>query len=248
MNYLDEEEYFLEDARIVFKEYFLNIEKLVLKYKKIDSLEKKREFLRVVSLYNYLVKNINYSGSKRFDQVLEYASTTHKFITIIAIIESLDKTEKYIDLYEWLIKERKLPLTEDNAKEYYKEYKEKYGSRKSIIHFFASLDDEDKSYLQESITPLIKDARLISTNKNQASIEEISKLLYQIRSDFIHNATVVTDFSIDSTFVLRNKKHFLFEFPLHNFCMIFELGILKFFNIEPDKKPVFSFDYGFKHN
>lgn len=248
MDYLKEENYFLEDVRIVFRSYFSNIEDLIIKYRKIDSPEKKNEFLRVVSRYNYLIKDIHYSSSERFGPQIEYVSTTHKFITIIALIESLYKTENYIDFYEWLNKEQKFPLTYENAKQNYEIYKEEYGSRKSVNHFFSYLNDDVKNFIQESITQLNATSQLNTAEDYKSSISDLSNLLYQIRSDFIHNAEVVVEFSDVSTFVRRRKKNYLFKFPLSKLCMVFELGILKYFNIEPEKKPILSLGFGFKQS
>ncbi|PKN96795.1 MAG: hypothetical protein CVU43_18845 [Chloroflexi bacterium HGW-Chloroflexi-5] len=232
MDYLKHEEFFLEEAWAVYESYFLNKSDFIVKYNEINSLENKSEFLRVISRYHYLVKDLTYSSLKSHGLELDFVSATHKFITIIALIESLYHEAKHIDFYEWLMRGNTFPLSKEELKKEYKKYKDEFGSRKSIIHFFSSLDSDIITYIQESITLLnFKNASL----NDKSSIEQLSNLLYQIRSDFIHNAELVVELSDVSTIAKRNEKPYLFELSLLSFCKIFELGVLKFFNIKPDK-------------
>ncbi|MHB8086670.1 MAG: hypothetical protein ACYDH2_00325 [Anaerolineaceae bacterium] len=235
MDYLKYEEFFLEEAWTVYELYFSNKDNFLFKYNEIDSLENRSEFLRVISRYHYLVKDLSYSSLKSHGLELEFVSVTHKFITIIALIESLYHEDKYIDFYEWLMRENSFSITKDDLKNAYKNYKKEFGSRKSVIHFFSSLESDIISYIQESITLLSIKSDSIN---DKTSIEDLSKLLYQIRSDFIHNAELVVELSEVSTLSKRNKKPYLFEISLSTFCKVFELGVLNFFNIKPEKNPL----------
>lgn len=245
MNYLNEEEYFLDEAWVVYGSYFSNKENLIIKYREIKSSENKQEFLRVVSRYNYLVKDINYSSSKKINHDLNYVSDTHKFITIIALIESLLHDEEYEDFYQWLMGKDEFPLMKTEITKSYDDYKKVYGSRRSVKEFFTSLDNDAQTYIKKAIIPLKQSKTNDNSFEDTTAIDKLASLLYQIRSDFIHNAEIVNEFSDISTFTHRKKKPYLFKISIFNLCMIFELGVLKHFNIEPEKKPVFIFYEGF---
>ena len=235
MDFIQHEDIFLLDVIAVYESFFYDKEKIIKKYLELGSQDTKNQFLRIVNKYNFLVKSIKLSHNNFSCTDTQAASDTYKFVTIIALIESLYPEEKYTIFYDWLMKIDCFPITKKEATDKFNEYNKIFGSRKCIVEFFSSLDDETKYYIQKSMNK-IKDSNN-KKNEDHDSIECLSRTLYQIRSDYIHKAELVTEFSGVLTGSVRDNDGYCFEFPISNFCTIFELGLLRFFNIEPDRKP-----------
>jgi hypothetical protein len=231
----------------VFKTYFENNESFLEKVYEITTSKEQRVFLETTSRYFNLVKELRCINSTVDVLDPDWISDTYKFNAIIALIESLAPYEKYIDFHDWLIKQNDFPLNKGQVEDAYSKYKEIYGSRKSIMDFFQKLDVDAQNFLRKSILILPasnNEGENFLTHSTQ--IDEISRILYEIRNDFIHKAKYVNEFSDISTFSKRKKKYLCFKISIEHFCIIFEIGLLKHFGIAPDKPPIFNFYDGFE--
>lgn len=114
-----------------------------------------------------------------------------KLIIMSSVIEMLMSSEKFLEFDAWYFKEcpnstKKESETKnlDEAIKYlWKEYKLKHGAYRRFKKFFELHLSEDE---QQELLRGFKNLDKKSTN-----IKHISKWLYQMRSDFVHNATHV---------------------------------------------------------
>ena len=152
-----------------------------------------------------------------------------------------EETE-FIDFYQWLMRNKKngvFPITTPKeAGLRYQEYKAEFGNTSNIVKFFLSLDLSAKIFISNSLVRLDASKRPGNPAELDDSIDVLSKLLYQIRSDFIHRAILVLEFDEATVLSIRDKKPIECTIKLDHLCLLFESGLLKHFGIEPDKKHI----------
>jgi hypothetical protein len=189
----------------------------------IPTDDKRNEFLRIASFYRFLVVTGKfYNEDPSFNRSIEYLDNTYKYIAIFALIEAIYEKDEYVDFYAWLNKRRLSPgIFPIGSKEHldrlHRQYKKEHGSVQKAIKFFESLDDEDRKLIREKLRVPAKDK----------SIEELSKFLYSIRSDFVHRARLILMFG-EGSFATRKKNETIFsELDLQDLCLLFEHGLLK---------------------
>lgn len=240
MRFIENEEKFLEYSWGVFQEYFNSRESFVEKYNRIESPEKKNKFLRLASYYLFFVVDGNYSSPKYDMEDLAFVDQTYKFIAIIALMESIYDKNDYIDFYQWLMRNRKngvFPIDDEKvAEKLYAAYKKEHGNTLNIVRFFQSLDDSIKFFIQRSLVVLEDSGKTGELDEKEESIEALAKLLYQIRSDYIHRAELILEFDSAIVLSIRDKKPIMCSIELKHLCTIFESGLLQHFGIEPDKR------------
>ena len=72
------------------------------------------------------------------------------------------------------------------------------------------------------------------TNK---SIDELANLLYNIRSQFMHRAMLVLEFSKGTMLSHRKGKRVVSSISIESLGLLFEDGLLKHFGFRPDRRP-----------
>src|SRR5574341_22864 len=240
MRFIENEEKFLEYSWSVFQAYFKDKASFIEKYNRIESPEKKNWFLRLTSYYLFFVIDGNYSSPKYDVEDLSFVDQTYKFIAIIALIESIYDKNDYIDFYQWIMKNRKnglFPINDEkDADKLYAAYKEEHGNTLNIVRFFQSLDDPIKAFIQRSLIVLDDSGKTGELEEKEESIEALAKLLYQIRSDYIHRAELILEFDPAMVLSVRGKKPISCSIELKHVCRIFESGLLQHFGIVPDKR------------
>ena len=240
MRFIENEEKFLEYSLSVFQEYFKDRASFIEKYHRIESPEKKNWFLRLASYYLFFVVDGNYSSPKYDVEDLAFVDQTYKFIAIIALIESIYDKNDYIDFYQWIMRNRKsgvFPINDEkDASKLYATYKEEHGNTLNIVRFFQSLDDSIKLFIQRSLIVLDDSGKTGELEEKEESIEALAKLLYQIRSDYIHRAELILEFDPAPVLSVRGKKPISCSIELEHLCIIFESGLLQHFGIDPDKR------------
>lgn len=231
LRYINDEVKFFDYSFSVLKQYFnddLNDFKLF--YNSLGSNEKKNKFLKIASFYKFLVVDGKFIvENDKSDPYLyiDYIDHTYKYIALFSFIENLYTTEEYKDFYSWLkSKETKIqfPINDQSVLNVlYKQYLNLHGSTQKAIRFLESLSDETK----QSISG---DFQIRKHGKTQSMpFFELAKLLYQIRSDFIHKANLVAHLNCGTTMHTVNSKLIEDNLNFEKIKMIFEEGFLSFF-------------------
>jgi hypothetical protein len=235
MKYVEDEQKFLEYAWIVYSSYFHNKDSFISAYETISSPETKNKFLGIVSYYLFLVEDVKFS-SRNFDEAdLSFVQETYQFLSIIALIESLYDKGDFLEFYPYLMKKNPFPIHDrKNASILFEEYNTDYGCRRAVTRFFEALDDRVKARIQKSITYLSNSKYPGSLDEVSASVEDLTKLLYQIRSEYIHSGTLILEFGKGSIISIRNRKPFYCNIELPFLCEVFKSGVLSFFGISPE--------------
>jgi hypothetical protein len=243
MRFIENEDKFLEYSWSIYESYFNDKASFIEKYNCIDSPEKKNKFLRLTSYYYFFVIVGGYSSSKYDIEDISFVDQTNKFIAIVALIESIYDKNEYIDFYQWIRKNNKknglFPINDPKeASKLYATYKEEHGNTLNMVKFFQSLDDSVKLFIQRSIIVLDDSGKTGEFEEKEESIEALSKLLYQIRSDFIHRAELILEFDPSTVLSIRDRKPISCSIELKHVFKIFESGLLQHFGIIPDKKQI----------
>ncbi len=242
MRFIEHEDKFLEYSWSVYEAHFNDKASFIDKYNLIDSPEKKNKFLRLASYYLFFVRDGSYSSPKYDVEEIAFVDQTNKFIAIIALIESIYDNNDYIDFYQWIMRNKKNGLfpinnTEDTNK-LYAAYKKEHGNTLNIVKFFQALDEPIKLFIQQSLIVLDDSGKAGELEEKEESIEALSKLLYQIRSDFIHRAELILEFDPSTVLSIRDKKPIMCSISLKHLSIIFESGLLQHFGIIPDKRQI----------
>ena len=226
LKYLKESEAYLKHVVSVWGKYFAAQRDLKIFFDKIDSDEEKDLFLRVGSFYRFLVVEGKYQFSRSiWNNGMSYIDDSYKYIAIFSLIEALDSPSKYIDFYQWLHRNKKdinldieTPFLSkiDNA---YKKYKSEYGATNAAIQFFSRLDKEDQLFIQNSL----------KIKGKQSSLKQLSQFLYNIRSQFVHQANLVLNFGGIISVGRQRKKNIVVNVSIKDMCWLFEHGFLKRF-------------------
>jgi hypothetical protein len=187
--YLNKKDHFLNYAYDALKGYFSDRSDFDAFFDLIPTDESKDRFLKTSSFYLFLVVKGRFKYSDpQFDEAPQYIDDTYKYIAIFSLVESLYVGEKFIDFYDYLIKNKNnvfYPISSrGNLNAVYDAYKKDYGAVRNAVKFFNGLDKRDKD-------KIIKKLRI---NDKESSITDLAKLLYQIRSDFVHSAKLVLGF------------------------------------------------------
>lgn len=222
--YLDSKEKFLEYSYLGLKERFKNKKEFVTFFESISSDEGKNHFLEISVLYLFLVKKvdvlIDVPGS---DKQVDYITNTPKYVAIFSLIEALYTKDEYIDFYTFLTRRKSnvgFPIKDRREiQEIYNTYNQKYGATKKAVRFFNSLSPK----LKASISSKFK----IVDSKN--SISDLARLLYEIRSKFIHQGRLVKTFGPGTTIGKPGKKVIVNRLTIEDVESCFEYGLLAYF-------------------
>lgn len=226
LRYLEDEEKFLNYSFDVFKKYFNNDrEAFNLFYKSIESGGKKNKFLKISSLYKFLVVEGKFTiESDKSNTYIDYLDHTHKYIAIFSFIEDLYTVEEHKEFYSWLNSSEaniEFPI-KDKAEldKLHKSYLSIHGSTQKAVRFFESLDDNVQKYITDNFQVI---------NNVEKSVTYLARLLYQIRSDFVHKSKITAQFNEGITMHSIGNKRIRNSLDFEKVKMIFENGFLRFF-------------------
>lgn len=225
--YLKNKNHFLKYAYIALRVYFTDKHDFDAFFNSIPTNESKEMFLKTSSTYLFLVKKGNFEFS---DEILKGAQTyindTYKYIGIFSLIESLYVGDKFVEFYDYLMDKKNkayYPISStDDLRKVFDNYKKDYGAVKNAVKFFNGLDKRDRY-------------RIISkfeVENRKSSVTDLAKLLYQIRSDFIHNAKLVLGFGDDISIGRIGKKVVANRLHIRDLMIIFEHGLLRHFGFK----------------
>lgn len=222
--YLSAKDKFLEYSFQALKDQFGTKDKLISFFEKIENDDQKNLFLKTASYYLFLVKNgdwlVDVTGS---DKREDYLTDTYKYMAIFSLIESL-RDKKFLDFYSFLVSRRtKVEFPINDKKEldqWYRKYKQEYGSIHKSIQFFKSLNVQRKADLINNLE--VKNAK--------PTIENLSKYLYNLRSKFVHEAELVVNMSGRTTLSRYGTKLVICKLSLRKLMEFFEEGLIIYFD------------------
>ncbi len=221
--YIDAKDKFLEYSFQALQNHFGTKDEFISFFETIKNDDQKNLFLKTASFYLFLVKNGDWSVDKTgSDKKVDYLTDTYKYIAIFSLIESLQE-RRFLDFYSFLAR-RKTNVTfpiRDKAEleQWYRKYKKEFGSIQQSVKFFKSLSTEKKSELINNLE--VKNVK--------ATIENLSKYLYTLRSKFVHEAELIVNMSGRTTISRHEKKVVICKLSLRNLMKYFEEGLISYF-------------------
>lgn len=223
MRYLESKEKFLEFSFLALNSQFETKDELVRFFNAIETDEDKSLFLRTASFYLFLVRAGDWSIKvPGYDRNIEYLTTTLKYISIFALIESL-VTPEQIDFFQFLAsrKMRHIYPIEDikQLEEQYREYKAEYGSVRACMAFFSKLSPARQKDLNSKL----------KAEGVDPSIEELAKYLYTLRSEYVHSGELVHSVSQGSSLTFGRKGAVVCSLDMPDAMAFFEEGLVAHF-------------------
>lgn len=221
--YTANEDHFKDHAWLAFQSRFTDRHSFEGFYASLCS-DLKSEFLRVASFYLFLVQqgewNVSVEGS---NSVIDYLSNSYKLVAMFALIESLSN-EKHQDFYEWLSTspiEEAFPIqNKDKLAALHVTYKSTYGSIRRCKAFF----DRLPHHLQDQLRHSIKiDGNPLS------SITKVAEFLYELRSKFVHESSLVLELNGRDILSARGRKVVHAKLSINLLLEAFEYGVILYF-------------------
>lgn len=221
--YLHAKENFLDFSYLALQDQFSSRDEFISFFETLKNDDQRNLFLKTASFYLFLVKKgdwlVDIPGS---NEKIDYLTDTYKYIAIFSLIESLQGNE-FIDFYSFLVR-RKSNLTfpikdKKELDQWYRKYKQEFGSIQQAIKFFKSLSSQKKADLIKNLE--VKDTK--------PSIENLSKYLYNLRSKFVHEAELIVNMSGRTTISRHGQKFVICKISLRKLMEIFEEGFILFF-------------------
>lgn len=223
LRYLEAKDRFLEYAFLALGSHFPSKEAFLGYFESIQGDDNKSLFLRSASFYLFMVKCgdwiVEVPGS---DAKVEYLTNTYKYIAIFSLIESL-LAEDHIDFYQYLLRKKskvKFPINDpDVLTELYRTYKAEFGAVGQCVSFFRSLSPERQKDL----------IRRLEVQGTQASLENLAKFMYELRSKFVHEGELVHHMSDGASVSFKGQKAIVCSLSIKDAQIFFEEGLLAHF-------------------
>ena len=221
--YLESKDKFLGLSYLALQDQFSTKSEFVSFFQSIDSDEQKNLFLKIASFYLFLVKRGDWLVDiPEVSHRVDYLTNTYKYIAIFSLIESL-QDKHFLDFYSFLVRRKadiKFPIkNKRELNHWYCKYKEEFGSIKQSICFFESLSPQRK-------TDLIKNLEVRDT---EPTIANLSKYLYDLRSQFVHEAKLIVNMSETTTISRKGEKFVICRLSIKNVMEFFEEGLIEHF-------------------
>lgn len=214
---------FIEYAFLALGDHFISRDEFLDYFNHIKVDNRQSLFLRTASFYLCLVKRgdwtIDVPGS---DNVIDYLTNTYKYVAIFSLIESLSK-DRFIDFYQFLVRRKsgvKLPIS-DRARldELYEKYKAEFGAIQRCISFFRMLSPNRQRDLISRL----------NVRGTAASIENLAKYLYELRSKFVHEAELVHHMSEGKSISWKDGNLVVCTLSIKDAMTFFEEGLIENF-------------------
>lgn len=239
LKYLKDSDAHLKHVISIWSKYFPTKKVLKAFFDKINTDQEKDLFLRVGLFYRFLVIEGKYQFKKSiWNSDMSYIDDTYKYIALFSLIEALDSPGAHVDFYHWLHRNKKeiedvletqLFSVLDDA---YKKYKSEHGATNAAVLFFSRLDREDQEFIQERL----------KIRSKQRSLKQLAQFLYDIRSQFVHQAHLVLNFGNAISVGRQKGKITTSNMSIKDLCSLFEHGFLKRFGYQGRTQPVNSAD------
>lgn len=227
LRYIHDKDKFMVYAYDVFKPYFPEESEFIRQFETLESDELKNHFLHIISFYKLLVRDGKFvSTDPNLPPYTDYLDETYRYVALISLIEALFTTEEYKDFYEWLRSRAKhgaLPInTTDELDGLFNEYTEEHGLTQKVVRFFSALPE----YAQRPILAGL------TVNRERKPIEALAKLLYRLRSEFVHSAKMILEVGQDTMISRRAGKIVVSALNFEELERIFEVGVLAYFGFQ----------------
>lgn len=224
LRYLAAKDKFIGYAFSALGNHFSSCNDFLNYFNAIKTDDRKSLFLRTASFYLFLVKRgdwaVDIPGPDR--RVIDYLTNTYKYLAIFSLIESLSE-EKFIDFYEFLVRRRsrvQFPIAEkSNLEKLYRKYKDEFGAIKRCISFFRALSPDRQRDLISRL----------EVRGTKATIENLAKYLYELRSKFVHDAELVLGISEGTSISRRDNKLVVCRLSIRDIMIFFEEGLIEYF-------------------
>lgn len=207
-------------------------DKILDTYNKLTD-KSKDKFLRITFFYYWRCYKIRQKVNDLDEGMM--------FIVITSSIEALMSKKKHKSFLDWLdleCEDKTLPVKELLGK-----HGEEYGATRKFIKFWNNyVEDKDKKDLEENSYYFDSEYK-----KCKLSIGDIAKLLYNLRSDFVHDANYVPiandrEPAANRTFLGSyfeyERVYYFLGTTMDNLASIFEKGFEKYFKKEIEVKIV----------
>jgi len=237
----------LPDAFNALRAHFKSREGFEAEYKHIADPLEKIHFLRLASVYKNLVKDGNFSVPLETlsKSDINFYDVTYKYIALISIIEAVFVKDDWLDFYRWLSRSSKkmkvFPIEDQNALDnLYEQYNSEYGVIRNTVKFFKALEIDEQNFLKTKLARFsVNDGKV---SEIESTISDIAKLLYDIRSQFMHRAKLIVEFDDIPSITINRKqiKPFTSTLTLSQLMRVFEIGFIRHFGMRPERKmPLF---------
>jgi hypothetical protein len=235
----NDEEILLEHAFDALRVHFINREGFLAEYKQISDTNSKSRFLRLASVYRSLVKSGNFVPGHPLDTSFNYLDITYKYIALLSIIEAVFSKDEWLGFHQWLCKHQKaniFPIKDQTSlEELYSQYNSEYGATKNTVKFFKALEKVEQEFLVERLVRLRFDGpdneRVLEI---ESTIFDFAKRLYDIRSEFVHNAKLIVEFGNIPAITVNRGKPFISNLSLDDLMSVFEVGFIRHFGMRPE--------------
>lgn len=234
MRYIEAKDKFLDYAWEVFADYYDARSDFVSQFDRIKKDEDKNLFLKVASFYKFLIRDGRFVITNADGEtIVDYLDETYKYIALMAFIEVLYGQHQYIDFFQWLNTRSRntevFPINDSQKLQIlYSQYKEEYGASRKAERFLSSLDSKAQSFLSARIT----------IDGKYEPIKELAKLLYDIRSEFVHSCRLILEFIKGGMYSVRRKKRIHSIINFNDLMVLFEEGLLIRFGFTPENRKI----------
>lgn len=198
--------------------------------------------------FDFFIKNLTLSDHQTYFELTHFyffwckrpklanVSESFRFLAVVSLIEALATENNHKEFFDWFrseasedIKSQKAGSLEANLEFLWSEYKKKHGAYRKFYYFLKDyLSDADKQHLIQSFKFFNSNGQIIPNDSN--SLNRIAKLLYTMRSDFVHTASHIT-FSTQNFPTLHKvgNKDLITKCSIEDFMGLFENGFIEFF-------------------
>lgn len=156
-----------------------------------------------------------------------------QIVGMTSLIESLMNENKYLDAFEYFNNEYPKQNEIKDFKKFRNDYLIKYGCTNKIVKYFNEYFDKNE------VNDILSKIEIWSTQNNRHSkldsIESLAKLLYQMRSDFVHNADMrgFCPEHCESALVYVGKKYYSIRgVNIKTILNIFEKSFVRYWKIK----------------
>jgi hypothetical protein len=227
LRYVKAREKFLNYAYDIFKPYYAEHDEFVRQFDKLPDDETKNHFLRITSFYKLLVRDGRFKTTDpKLPDYTDYLDETVRYVALISLIEAIYTTDEYQDFYEWLALRAKAGgVNIAGAKDLHQIhelYLKQHGLTQKVVRFFAGLPERAQK-------EILGDLKVAGAEK---SIAQLARVLYDLRSKFVHQADLVLEVGDGIMISHRDKKIIVSALTLEQLQKIFEIGTLTFFGFE----------------